>query len=147
MTIVGLVFCLNLLMLNNFLITIAPVAEELFIIGWILLGIGAMLVVVSTVTLIRKGTDSLVEGGVYSIVRHPMYVGGMVMFVSHIFFGQNLVIAFSSIVAAYCCYLLVLSEDLQITEKFGAQYSLYAQKVPRVNFVVGIARQLRHGAD
>ncbi|MBN1677728.1 MAG: isoprenylcysteine carboxylmethyltransferase family protein [Candidatus Thermoplasmatota archaeon] len=147
MGILGFIFFLNILLLNNFLNTIGSVIEELILLGWILLGIGALLVVLSALTLIRKGTDNLVEGGIFGIVRHPMYVGGMVLFISHIFFGQNLIIAFSSLVAAYCCYLLVRSEDKQITERFGDRYRLYAQRVPMMNLAVGIARRLRRTAD
>ncbi len=146
MTILGFAFFQNILMLNNFLITIDPMFEELIILGWGLLGVGALLVVASVFTLMRKGTDNLVEGGVNSIVRHLMYVGGMVMFISHVFFGQNLPMGISSVLAAYCCYLLIQSEDQQITEKFGDQYRLYARKVPKMNFVVGIGRRLHSKA-
>jgi protein-S-isoprenylcysteine O-methyltransferase Ste14 len=144
MAILGFVFFLNILLLNGLLMTIVPVVEELVLLGWILLGIGALLVVASVLTLTRKGTDNLIEGGVYGIVRHPMYVGGMVMFASHVFFGQNLAIVFSSLLAVYCCYLLLQSEDQQLTERFGDRYGRYAQKVPRMNIVAGITRRLRH---
>jgi len=147
MAMLGFVFFLNILLLNNFLITIVPVVEELIIFGWILLGIGVLLVVASVLTLARKGTDNLIEGGIYGLVRHPMYVGGMVMFISHIFFGQNLAITFSSLLAVYCCYLLLQSEDQQLTERFGSQYGRYAQKVPRMNLIAGIARKLHRDAD
>lgn len=147
MAIVGFVFFLNILMLNNLLTTIDPMVEELIILGWVLLGTGALLVGASVFTLMRKGTANLVEGGVYSIVRHPMYVGGMVMFASHFFFGQSIPMGISSALAVYCCYLLIQSEDQQISEKFGDQYRSYARKVPKMNFLIGVGRRLRPKAS
>lgn len=143
MSIVGIVFFLNMLLLNIPLPDIAPVFEELIVVGWIVLGIGALLVILSVLTLRRKRTTNVTDSGVYGIVRHPMYLGGMVMFFSHIFFGQNWIIATSTLVGVYCCYLLIQSEDQQNIKKFGDEYKPYMQKVPRMNFVVGVIRLLR----
>lgn len=143
MSVVGIVFLLNMLLLSNVLVNVAPVIEVLIVIGWIVLGVGALFVILSVLTLHRKGTKNCTDSGVYGIVRHPMYLGGMVMFFSHIFFGQNWMIAFSTLVGIYCCYILTQSEDRQIVEKFGDEYRLYMQKVPRLNFVAGIIRILR----
>jgi len=143
MSIVGIVFFLNMLLLNIPLPDIAPVIEELILVGWIALGIGALLVILSVLTLRRKRTTNVTDSGVYGIVRHPMYLGGMVMFFSHIFFGQNWIIAISTLVGVYSCYLLIRSEDQQNIKKFGDEYKPYMQKVPRMNFIVGIIRLLR----
>lgn len=142
MVIVGIVFFLNMLLLNFPLLNV-PVMEELIIVGWMLLGIGALFVLLSVLALSRKGTTNVTNGGVYGVVRHPMYLGGMVMFLSHIFFGQNWIVGISTIVGVYCCYLLIQSEDLQNIEKFGDDYKLYMGKVPDMNFVVGVIRMLQ----
>ena len=40
-------------------------------------------------------------------------------------------------------YLIALKADQELTEKFGDDYRRYMQKVPRVNFLVGLIRLLR----
>ena len=143
MGIIGIVFFLNMLLLNIPLLNVVPVIEELIVVGWLLLGVGALFVLLSVLTLRRKGTTNVTDSGVYGVVRHPMYMGGMVMFLSHIFFGQNWIVVISTVVGVYCCYLLIQSEDQQNIEKFGDDYKRYMEKVPRINIIVGIIRLLR----
>lgn len=143
MGIIGIVFFLNMLLLNIPVLDVVPVIAGLLVVGWIVLGIGALFVILSVVTLRRKGTADVTDSGVYGIVRHPMYLGGMVMFLSHIFFGQNWIIIVSTVVGMVCCYLLIRSGDQRNIEKFGDDYKRYMQKVPRMNFAVGILRLLR----
>ena len=142
MGITGVVFFLNMLMLNIPLLNVSFI-EELIIVGWILLGIGALFVLLSVLKLRRKGTSNVIDSGVYGVVRHPMYLGGMVMFLSHIFFGQKWIILISTVIGVYCCYLLIHSEDQQNIEKFGDDYKRYKEKVPGMNFVIGVIRMLQ----
>ncbi|MCP8307048.1 MAG: isoprenylcysteine carboxylmethyltransferase family protein [archaeon] len=141
LSIIGIVFLLNISL--PLLLNIVPIIEELLVVGWMILGIGALFVIISIFTLRRKGTGNLIDSGIYGIVRHPMYLGGMVMFFSHIFFFQNWIITINSIVGIACCYLIILSGDQLNIEKFGDDYKRYMQKVPRMNFLVGIIKQLR----
>ena len=136
MVILGITFFLNLIMMNLF----PPTIEELVVAGYIILGIGALFFILSVYTLRRKGTSNVVDSGIYSIVRHPMYLGGMVMFFSHIFLGQNWIVTVSTIIAIVCCYLIIQSGDQRNIERFGEDYKLYMQKVPRANFLLGIIR-------
>ena len=138
MVILGITFFLNIIVMNLF----PPTIKELVVAGYTILGIGALFFILSVYTLRRKGTSNVVDSGIYSIVRHPMYLGGMVMFFSHIFLGQNWIVAISTIVGIVCCYLIILSADQRNIEKFGDDYKLYIQKVPRANFLLGIIRLL-----
>jgi len=80
MSILGFAFLLNIIVINLFL----PTIQELAIIGWIVFGVGASFFVLSVLTLRRKGVGDVVDKGIYGIVRHPMYLGAMIMFFSHI---------------------------------------------------------------
>ena len=64
------------------------------------------------------------------------------MFFSHIFLSQSWIVAIGTIVAIVCCYLIILSGDERNIEKFGDDYKRYMQKVPRMNFILGIIRLL-----
>jgi len=67
----------------------------------------------------------------------------MTMFFSHIFLGQNLIVAIGTIVALVCCYLIIVSDEEKNLEKFGDDYKRYMQKVPRIDFVLGVIRLLQ----
>jgi len=136
MAILGITLFINIVVMNLF----PPTIKELVVVGYIILGIGAMFFILSVFTLRRKGTGNVVNSGIYGIVRHPMYLGGMVMFFSHIFLGQNWIVVISTIVAIVCCYLIILSADRRNIEKFGDNYKLYMKRVPRTNFLSGIIR-------
>lgn len=138
MVILGITFFLNIIMMN----LSPPTIEELVVVGYTILGIGAFFFILSVFTLRRKGTRNVIDSGIYGIVRHPMYLGGMVMFFSHIFLGQNWIVTISTIIAIVCCYLIIQLGDQRNIERFGNDYKLYMQKVPRANFLLGIIRLL-----
>ena len=139
MIIIGIVFFLNMLLLQF----AAPAIEELLVIGWLILGMGVLFVVLSVLALRGKGASKVTDSGVYGIVRHPMYLGGLVLFLSHVFFGQNWMTAINTVVGVICCYLIILSGDQRNIEKFGDEYKRYMQKVPKINFIAGILRLVR----
>jgi len=138
--VIGVVFFLNIIDIN---FLSHPTVEELTVVGWILLWVGALLYILSVLTLRGKGVGNIVDSGVYGVVRHPMYLGAMIMFFSHIFFGQNWIVAVGAVVAMVCCYLIMLSDEQRNAEKFGDEYKRYMEKVPRMNFVFGIVRLQR----
>jgi protein-S-isoprenylcysteine O-methyltransferase Ste14 len=139
MILLGIAFFLNIVAINLF----PPTIKELVDVGWIIFGVGAFFYILSVFTLRRKGVSNIVDSGVYGIVRHPMYLGAMLMFFSHIFLGQDWIVAIGTILAIACCYLIILSGDQRNIEKFGDDYRHYMEKVPRMNFLVGIIRLLR----
>ena len=141
MVIIGAAFFLNIIVIN---FLSHPTIEELTFVGWIILVIGALIYLLSVISLRRKGVSNIVDSGIYGIVRHPLYLGAIIMFFSHFFFGQNWIVAVGAIVAIVCCYLIILSDEEQNLEKFGDNYERYMQRVPRINFVLGIIRLLRN---
>jgi protein-S-isoprenylcysteine O-methyltransferase Ste14 len=77
------------------------------------------------------GNQELVTGGAYGVVRHPVYLGALL-----IWFGLSL--CFLSAAAAAITVLYVLpayllymrSEEAMMLDSFGAQYSRYRREVP-----------------
>ena len=139
MVILGIAFFLNIIAINLFPSNI----EELVVAGYTIFGIGALLYILSVLTLRKKGVSNIVDGGIYGIVRHPMYLGAMIMFFSHIFLGQNWLVIIGTTVALACCYLIILSDEERNLEKYGDDYKAYMKKIPRANFLLGIIRHLR----
>lgn len=140
MSVLGLTFFLNIIAIN---FLSHPIIKELMLVGWMIFSIGALIYVLSVLTLRRKGTSRIIVSGLYGIVRHPMYFGAMAMFFSHIFLGQNWMVVISTIVALVCCYLIILSDEQQNIKKFGDDYKRYMRRVPRMNIVTGVIRLLQ----
>ncbi|MFX1520519.1 MAG: methyltransferase family protein [Promethearchaeota archaeon] len=138
MVILGVAFLLNIIAINLF----PPAIQELVVVGYTILGIGAVFFILSVYTLRRKGISNVVDSGIFGVVRHPMYLGGILMFFSHIFLGQNWIVIISTIIGIASCYLIILSEDQRNIEKFGEEYRLYMQSVPRMNLFLGIVKSL-----
>jgi protein-S-isoprenylcysteine O-methyltransferase Ste14 len=108
MTILGITFFTNIFGINFFF---PPLVSALAAVGWILCGFGAVFFARSVITLRVKGVNKIVDSGVFGVVRHPMYLGAMMMFLFHIFLGQHWMVVIGGVVAIGCCYLIIQSGD------------------------------------
>jgi protein-S-isoprenylcysteine O-methyltransferase Ste14 len=61
--------------------------------------------------------------------------------------SQHWLSVFSGVLGSALFYLDVLREEQMSTVKFGDVYERYMQKVPRMNFVLGIIRLLKRGRE
>ena len=111
--------------------------------AWILLGFGVVLVVLSIATLASNRNVGLIEWGIYGIVRHPMYLGAIVLFISWIFFLPHWTIVLISSVNIAIVYLFILQGERQNITKFGNTYRRYMENVPRINLLAGLIRRLQ----
>jgi len=88
-------------------------------------------------------TKVVVDRGIYSVVRHPIYLSFMMYILGLIFISQHwlsLVFGIPIIVYMYQC---MRDEEKNNIAKFGNNYKIYMKKVPRANFLLGIIRLLR----
>jgi len=90
-------------------------------------------------------TTKLVDSGIYSIVRHPQYLAGVLISLALILMAQHWLITLLGVPAMVLTWVDALKADQYCTEKFGAEYRDYMQRVPRLNLVTGIVRLVRHG--
>ena len=95
---------------------------------------------------VRKGrsyihTTTLVETGIYSIVRHPQYVTFMLWAVAGMLLFQHWIVALLGCLVFPLTYIDLIKADEQAIEKFGEGYKAYMDKVPRANFVFGFIRR------
>ncbi len=137
--VISITFVINIVFMNLF-----PVySNALLIVGYIILAAGAVLVILSIFTILKKMNKEVVSNGVYGIVRHPMYVGGIVMFFSHFFLGQNWVVAVSTVIGIAGCFFIIDIEDKKIRKEFGNNYIKYSKSVPKMNVLAGILRRIK----
>lgn len=85
-------------------------------------------------------TTKLVDTGVYSIIRHPLWLCWILLSISLTLISQHwLIVLF---VVPICC--LVYGEtyflDKGLVKKFGEEYKKYKKKVPRMNLILGLIK-------
>ena len=90
-------------------------------------------------------TTVLVDSGIYAIVRHPqngtawLLINLWIMLIAQ--HWSSLVLGLASMALAY---VDTFRADQRCIEKFGDPYRQYMQRVPRVNFVLGLVRLAWH---
>lgn len=88
-------------------------------------------------------TTTLVDNGIYGIVRHPQYLAGILINLALILIAQNWVILILGVVSMLLLYIDTRNAERGCIEKFGEEYKRYIQSVPQLNFLAGIIQMLR----
>ena len=88
-------------------------------------------------------TTKLVDKGIYSIIRHPQYGGGLYVAFSLILIQQTLVSIILGIICIITSYLSMVFEEERVILKFGDEYKDYMKRVPRVNLLSGLIRKIK----
>jgi len=87
-------------------------------------------------------TTKLVTTGIYSIVRHPQYLAGILLGLSAILISQHWLVLALGIPFMIIFYIAGWDEDKSCIKKFGEEYKNYMKKVPRFNFIFGLIGKL-----
>ncbi len=88
-------------------------------------------------------TTKLVDKGIYGIIRHPQYGGGLYVAFSLIFILQTVISIILGIVVMITSYLSMVFEETRLIVKFGEDYKEYMKRVPRVNLLLGFIRKIK----
>jgi protein-S-isoprenylcysteine O-methyltransferase Ste14 len=121
--------------------------------GWILLVFSVVIIFLAGGEFRKKGgaikgesivhTTVLVDSGVYAVVRHPQYLGFMMFVLALVLMSQHWLSVISGVLGSVLFYKDVLREERMSVEKFGDDYRRYMERVPRMNFLLGIIRRFR----
>lgn len=69
--------------------------------------------------------------GIYSIVRHPLYVGNYLMWLGLVAYTEILWLVVVVTLLYWLYYeRIIIAEELFLTEKFGKEFTLWADKTP-----------------
>ncbi|MHA1940021.1 MAG: 4Fe-4S dicluster domain-containing protein [Candidatus Thorarchaeota archaeon] len=123
-------------------------------IGWLIVPIGFFFMVSPGIYFPKKGrpqegkttmdTTVLVDIGTFSIVRHPMYLGGVMLMSASIMVSQHWLSAIVGIPIAVWLYIEYLpKEEKGLLIRFGDDYRRYMQRVPKLNPLLGVIRFLK----
>ena len=113
--------------------------------GWIIFACGVVVLVSSSQTRRRsyRMGEAFTQSGLYAYVRHPEFLGHMLIIVSLVFMAQHPIsVAIGSVLLSLLCIEIVEEEKRNI-EKFGEVYKDYMRKVPRINLLAGIIKSIR----
>ena len=128
---------------------------SLFIAGWVVWAFGMVLVMAPIVMFPRRGgvskgksfvhTTRLVDTGIYAVVRHPQYTGGIyAIFLTTFLWYPHWIFAVLGVIGTLVIYMGCKEEDKILIQKFGDDYQSYVQRVPRINIFLGVFRLLQH---
>ena len=153
MTILGIVcFPANPLVLTGVIETNSYL--PLVIVGCLVWVFGMVLVMAPIVMFPRRGrvpkgksfvnTTRLVDTGIYAVVRHPQYTGGVFsIFITTLLWYPHWLFGLLGVIGTVVIYMSCREEDQRLIEKFGDDYKEYMQRVPRMNFLLGAIRLLQ----
>jgi protein-S-isoprenylcysteine O-methyltransferase Ste14 len=124
-------------------------------VGWTCLWASAIFGVLPILTLRRKGgvakgqsyikTTVLVDSGIYAIVRHPQNgTAWLLISLGVMLVAQHWSSVVLGLVSMALVYLDTFKADQGCIDKFGDPYRHYMQRVPRVNFILGLVRLVWH---
>ena len=127
--------------------------DLLVYVGWTILAVGLFLVFLAGHEFQKKGrvpkgkhlvhTTVLVDSGIYAVVRHPQYLGFTMFVLAFVLMSQHWLSVISGVTGSILFCMDVRKEEQANIEKFGDDYKRYMQKVPKMNFLVGIIRLLQ----
>ncbi len=123
--------------------------------GWVVLAVGLPFFFSPLIYFNKEGkpqegknlmlTTVVVDKGTYSIVRHPQILGCIIVMLASMLISQHWAVIIIGITLSVSFYIEVVKEEKGLVVKFGDDYSNYMQRVPRMNFLVGLVRWLWRG--
>jgi protein-S-isoprenylcysteine O-methyltransferase Ste14 len=72
----------------------------------------------------------IVTTGVYSIVRHPQYLGGLLAHIGFSFLWSGLYSSLSTPAVVAVVYFISRKEETELTKEFGQEYLDYKKRTP-----------------
>ena len=119
-----------------------------FILGWLVAVIGLPFFLATAIYFPRKGepqegkssmdVTAVVDAGLYGIVRHPQYLGCMLMMFASVLVSQHWLSTIIGVPIALWIYTEIPKEEEGLLLKFGDEYRNYMKRVPRLNIILGL---------
>jgi len=126
-------------------------------VGWLLTAVGLPFFLATAIYFPKEGepqegkssmdVTAVVDTGLYGIVRHPQYLGCMLMMLASVLVSQHCINAVIGVPITLWIYTEISNEEKGLILKFGDEYKRYMQKVPRLNPFLGVMRLLSKNGD
>ena len=101
-------------------------------IGVLLLGVAGYMARVSLRIVFgeRRQTPQVIRKGVFGVVRHPMYLSEMLLYLGLLFVVPSLAAAGVLVIAIAFLHRISRHEERRLVARFGDEYREYIQDVP-----------------
>lgn len=113
-------------------------------IGWIIIIVGVIILYKAQIDFkaVNKMQEhvKIVDAGLFSIVRHPMYLSFMLMAVGLILISQFWAVVIIGVFRVVMIYYVILEEEKMDIDRWGSDYRDYQKRVPRLNFIKAILK-------
>ncbi len=114
-----------------------PTSNFMMGLGSLLFILGAIIRMIGSHTLgrhyslrvLEQDGHELVKGGIYSVVRHPLYTGGMLMATGFVVFFNSSYGAITLLLLAFAGLYRIKVEETFLLWKFGKDYEKYRERV------------------
>jgi protein-S-isoprenylcysteine O-methyltransferase Ste14 len=130
--------------------------DNLTNVGWLVMTFSAIFGWMPIYTFRSKGgvpegesythTTTLVDSGIYRILRHPQYFAGILISIATAFMSQHWLIIALIPPVVVGTYIDSLRADKRLIEKFGDEYKRYMERVSGLNPLIGIVALIEHRA-
>jgi protein-S-isoprenylcysteine O-methyltransferase Ste14 len=87
-------------------------------------------VALSTVFAEENKDAGVISKGVFGVVRHPVYLSEIIIYIGLLIISMSLVAAVVWIIATGFLYFISRYEEKLLLERFGQEYETYMQQVP-----------------
>lgn len=103
--------------------------------GWLLLSSGAVIIVIALVSIRIKAAapsaeDTLVNKGIYSIIRHPIHSGTFLEFIGLFILNPSLQTGLASVLGCIWIFFQTKFEEKDLIKRIP-EYMDYLKQVPR----------------
>ena len=105
--------------------------------------LGAALLAASVISQHRNKGGDLMESGVYGIVRHPMYLGAMLLFCAMFCFMPTWLMSMLAFINIGVIERFADREEQENWAKFGEDFARYTEEVPKYDVITGLVRWLK----
>jgi len=112
-----------------------PIALIILTISGLLAGFG-----LNTVFGKTRKEPQVITTGVFSIVRHPIYFGSILLYLGFILLSLSLLSVLIWFIIIIFYYMISRYEEKLLTQRFGSTYEEYKKKVPML-FPIKIFKQ------
>ena len=109
--------------------------------GNVTAGTGVLLILLAMRTLRKQGgleeqrdfteTTIVVKQGVYSVVRHPLYLGWLLGYPAAMLVSQNWLVVIVGLIGMVSMVQITRRADSELIAKFGPEYENYMREVPQ----------------
>ena len=141
------IFLFGVLIVSTIIFYNSDNLVALLYLGWLTLALGVIFLLWASQSR-KKGRiresiskESFVESGMYAFVRHPEFLGHILIISALVMISQHWISLTIGVMLIILLYLAIIEEEKRNIEMFGDMYRGYIRRIPRINLLIGILKR------